>query len=191
SPPSARATTSGRAKGSRPAAAGTSAGVPQRGGACSPGNVVLSLFTSRYDYYGGQDPEFEVDAVSTASGWCAFDTSPAKLHVVVLTSGRIIWDSADCARGPASRVAQLSRGVPAQESVTWNRTASLPGCVTLASAARPGSYQVQARNGAVVSPVRTFKLVKLEVGPQDGGERLADVLHLHHLHQRRSAVSGL
>ncbi len=159
-----RISASGRARASNQAAAGTSASGTQRGGACSPRAVVLSLFTSRYDYYGRQDPEFEVDAVSTASGSCAFGTSPEKLYVVVLSSGRIIWDSADCARGQASRVAELRRGVPAQESVSWNRTVSLPGCVTLASAARPGSYQVQARTGTVASPMRTFKLERLALG---------------------------
>jgi hypothetical protein len=76
-----------------------------------------------------------------------------------MSSGRVIWDSADCTRGEPNRTAELSRGVPAQESVTWNRTISLPGCVTLASAARPGTYQVQARDATVVSPVRTFRLV--------------------------------
>jgi len=143
--------------GSRPAAGGG----PQQGGGCSPRAVVLSLFTSRPDYYGGQDPEFELYVVSTASGACPFDTSQKKLHVVVMSSGRIIWDSADCARGQADRVAELRRGVPAQEAVSWNRTISLPGCVTLASAARPGTYQVQARTAIVASPVRTFKLAHL------------------------------
>jgi hypothetical protein len=49
-------------------------------------------------------------------------------------------------------------GVPAQESLSWNRTISLPGCVTVASSARPGTYEVQARDASVASPVRTFKL---------------------------------
>jgi hypothetical protein len=128
------------------------------GGRCSPGTVVLSLFT-RADYYGGQYPKFDVYAVSTASGACAFDVSPGKLHVVVMSSGRIIWDSADCVRAEPNRVAELGRGVPAQESITWNRAITLPGCVTLASSARPGTYQVQARTGTGASPVRTFKLV--------------------------------
>jgi hypothetical protein len=78
-----------------------------------------------------------------------------------MSSGRIIWDSADCPHGDANQVADLSRGVPMQESVTWNRSISLPGCVTLASAARPGNYQVQARSATVDSPVRTFKLAHL------------------------------
>jgi hypothetical protein len=140
------------------AAAGTSGVEP--GGGCAPGAVVLSLFTSRTSYYAGQDPSFQVDAVSTASRTCSFDLSPHRLHVQVMSSGRIIWDSADCTRGEPNRSIQLRRGVPAEASATWRRTISLPGCVTVASSARPGSYQVQARDSSVVSPVRSFKLVR-------------------------------
>jgi hypothetical protein len=103
---------------------------------------------------------FEVYAVSTASRACTFNLSPAKLHVLVSSSGRVIWDSADCTRGQPKRRAELRRGVPAQESLSWNRTISLPGCVTVASSARPGTYQVRARDASVASPVRTFKLAR-------------------------------
>jgi hypothetical protein len=120
--------------------------------------MVLSLFTSKSSYRAGQYPVFEVYAVSTASRACSFDISPVKLHVQVSSSGRVIWDSADCTRGQADRRAELRRGVPAQESLSWNRTISLPGCVTVASSARPGTYEVQARDASVASPVRTFKL---------------------------------
>ena len=124
---------------------------------------MLSLFSSRSEYYGGQDPEFAVDAVSTASGACSFAVGPSKLQLVVMLVSRIIWDSADCPRGDPGRVAELSRGVPAQVSVTWNRAITLPGCVTLASAARPGRYQVQARTATGDSPMRTIKLMRLIV----------------------------
>jgi hypothetical protein len=139
------------------AAAGPASGVEPSGG-CAPNAIVLSLFTSRSSYHGGQYPVFAVYAVSTASRACSFDISPAKLHVQVSSSGRVIWDSADCTRGQPDRRAELRRGVPAQESLSWNRTISLPGCVTVASSARPGTYQVQARDASVASPVRTFKL---------------------------------
>ncbi len=157
----ARTSASGRAA----AAAGygtapTVSGGVEPGGGCSPGAVVLSLFGSRADYYAGQYPRFDVYAVSTASRACSYDVSPGKLHVLVMSSGRVIWDSADCSRGEPNRTAELSRGVPTQESVTWNRTVSLPGCVTLASAARPGTYQAQARDATVASPARTFKLMR-------------------------------
>jgi hypothetical protein len=152
--PSAGPGTAPASSGSAPAAAAQGPG-----GTCSPGTLVLSLFTSRPSYHSGQYPQFEVYAVSTAAGRCALDLSPGKLNVVVMSSGRVIWASADCARGQPGRVAELSRGVPAQESIVWNRAVSLPGCVTLAPA-RPGTYQVQARTGNVSSPVRAFRLAR-------------------------------
>ena len=139
------------------AAAGPASGV-EPGGGCAPNAIVLSLFTSKSSYHAGQYPVFEVYAVSTASRACSFNISPAKLHVQVSSSGRVIWDSADCTRGQPDRRAELRRGVPAQESLSWNRSISLPGCVTVASSARPGTYRVQARDASVASPVRTFKL---------------------------------
>ena len=141
------------------AAAGPASGV-EPGGGCAPNAIVLSVFTSKTSYHAGQYPVFEVYAVSTASRACTFNLGPAKLHVLVSSSGRVIWDSADCTRGRPNKRAELRRGVPAQESLSWNRTISLPGCVTMASSARPGPYQVQARDASVASPFRTFKLAR-------------------------------
>jgi len=149
--------TARKSAAAKPADNGTAA---TSGGACSPSAVVLSLFTTKAEYDGGQYPEFDVFAVSTAAGTCAFQTGPAKLHVVVMSAGRIIWDSADCAKPGSSRTAKLSRGVPVQEEISWNHSINLPGCVTLASSARPGTYEVQARGAATASPVRTFKLAR-------------------------------
>ncbi len=77
------------------------------------------------------------------------------------------------ARAPPGRAAERTvlrpAGVPAQVSVTWNRAITLPGCVTLASAVRPGRYQVQARTATGDTPVRTIKLMRLIVADaQDG-----------------------
>jgi hypothetical protein len=152
----ARATASG--SGGPEAAKGNASGV-EPNGSCAPGSMVLSLFTSQASYYRGQYPAFQIDAVSTASRTCSFDISPHRLHVQVMSKGRVIWDSADCSRGEPNRSIQFRRGVPAETSVTWRRIVSLPGCVTVASSARPGSYQVQARDSSVASPVRSFKLV--------------------------------
>ena len=154
--PSAKASRTG--VGLVGSAASPSEASPEPGGRCPPGAVVLSLFSSRPSYQAGQDPQFEVYAVSTASGTCTFDLSAGKLHLTVMSAGRVIWDSADCARGDAIRVVRLSRGVPAQESITWSRSITLPGCVMVASWALPGTYEVQARTAVVASQVRTFKL---------------------------------
>ena len=138
------------------AASGTSV---QRGGPCPSDALVLSLFASQPSYPSGQDPKFTLDAVSTDPGMCTFDVSPAQLDLVVMSSGRVIWDSADCARGGQTQQDKLTRGVPVQESFAWNRTITLPGCVTLASSARLGTYTAQVRAGAVASEALTFRLV--------------------------------
>jgi hypothetical protein len=117
--------------------------------------VVLSLFSDRSSYGPSQFPRFDVYAVSTSPGSCAFD--PGQLQVVVLSAGRIVWDSADCAHG-SGRTAELTRGVPTRDGVVWNRAITLPGCQVLAPFARPGSYTVQARTATVESPARAFKL---------------------------------
>jgi len=129
-------------------------------GDCAPSSMVLSLFTSRTAYSAGRYPAFQIDAVSTASRTCSFDISPHRLHVQVMSKGRVIWDSADCSRGEPNRSIQFRRGVPAETAVTWRRIVSLPGCVTVASSARPGGYQVQAKDSSVASPVRSFRLVR-------------------------------
>ena len=120
---------------------------------------MLSLFSSSRSYPAGQDPEFGVNAVSTAPGTCTFDLSPAQLHLVVMSAGRVIWDSADCLRGGGAQLSRLTRGVPAEEFFTWNRAITLPGCVTLATSARPGSYAAQARTATVTSGIYSFRLV--------------------------------
>jgi hypothetical protein len=148
------------ANGAGPSKAqGNGSGV-EPNGSCAPGSVVLSLFTSRTDYYAGEYPSFQVDAVSTASRTCSFDISPRRLHVEVMSSGRVIWDSADCSRGEPDRSVALRRGVPTEASATWRRVISLPGCVTVASSARTGTYEVQAKDASVASPVRSFRLVR-------------------------------
>jgi hypothetical protein len=153
----ASAAQSGAAK-SGAAKSGT-APASEPGGRCSPSSVVLSLFSGSRSYRSGQDPQFGVDAVSTAPGTCTFDVGPGQLHLVVMSAGRVIWDSADCARGGTQTV-KLTRGVPVQEYFTWNRSITLPGCVTLASSARRGSYQAQARTPAISSGTFAFRLVR-------------------------------
>ncbi len=158
--PSATSSPAGKsAKSTAPARAAQVAATTEPGGRCSPNSVVLSLFSGSRSYPSGQNPQFGVNAVSTAPGTCTFDLSPTQLHLVVMSAGRVIWDSADCARG-GTQLSKLTRGIPVQEYVTWNRAITLPGCVTLASSARPGSYQAQARTPAISSGTFSFKLVR-------------------------------
>jgi hypothetical protein len=159
--PSATSSPAGKsAKSTASARAAQAAANTEPGGRCSPNSVVLSLFSGSRSYPSGQNPQFGVNTVSTAPGTCTFDVSPAQLHLVVMSAGRVIWDSADCARGGGTQLSKLTRGIPVQEYFTWNRAITLPGCVTLASSARLGSYQAEARTPAISSGTFSFKLVR-------------------------------
>ncbi len=121
--------------------------------AARPSAVVLSLFGSQASYRSGQDPKFNLDAVSTAPGMCTFDVEPGGAP----GSGRDVVGPCHLGFGRLrprrpDRAGQAHRGVPVQESFAWNRTITLPGCVTLASSARPGTYTAQVRAG--LWPVR-------------------------------------
>ena len=158
--PSATSSPAGKSAKSTASARAQVAANTEPGRRCSPNSVVLSLFSGSRSYPSGQDPQFGVNAVSTVPGTCTFDVSPARLYLVVMSAGRVIWDSADCARGGGTQLSKLTRGIPVQAYFTWNRAITLPGCVTLASSARPGSYQAQARTPAISSGTFSFKLVR-------------------------------
>ena len=162
------------------------------GGQCSPGDIVLGLVSSKSSYGAGEDPRFEVYVVSTAPAACTFELGPAELQVQVSSAGRVVWDSADCARAGGARTATLKRGVPSRESISWNRASTLPGCTTLASSVRPGAYQVRVKDGGAASAVLVIKLTglrltRLQVGPEHSGQRLAHILDPDDLKRTREA----
>jgi hypothetical protein len=126
----------------------------RRAATLAAGLSLLGLLA--WAFSGGGQPAGPAPRNSPASG----ALSAAQLHLVVMSAGRVIWDSADCARGGGTQLGRLSRGVPVQEYFTWNRAITLPGCVTLASSARPGSYAAQARTPAVSSGLYSFRLAR-------------------------------
>jgi hypothetical protein len=131
--------------------------------ACPPASIVLSLLTSQARYGQGQEPQFEVYAVSTAHGACNLAFSPSAVRVMVTSQGHVVWDSAACgsggvasARGPV----RFRPGVPRVATVTWSRRAGTAGCAGPAGAraGAAGTYEVLATTDGESSPVRTFTL---------------------------------
>lgn len=137
-------------------AVGTSTG-------CPDGGVVMTLFSQRPSYLPDERPAFSVYAVSTSATRCVFRFGPGAVRVLVSRDGQVVWDSADCPPAPVSRI-RLTRGVPAQMSVTWNRLAAY-GCRGLLSGKATGRFTAIATTGAQTSPTAYFNLVKL-VGRQ-------------------------
>ena len=121
---------------------------------------MLSLFASQPQYGPGQQPKFEVYAVSTARGTCELMYGPAVVRVMVTKQGQVTWDSAACRTQPpaAPERVRLAQGVPQVVTVSWNRRASTPGCAGSVPAGATGTFDAVALADGRSSPVRQFKL---------------------------------
>ena len=127
---------------------------------CASHNIVLSLFTTAASYPEQALPTFDVYAVSTSATACTMIYGPGAVHVLVTRQGHVVWDSAACKPRPGSPV-RLTRGVPQELTVTWNRQATAPsGCAGFLPAGASGTFDVVAMAGGQSSPVRTFSLEK-------------------------------
>jgi hypothetical protein len=140
-----------------PAASGSAAA---GGPSCAPGDVVLSLFTSKSSYGQGAWPQFDVYAVSTGASPCLMAYGAGAVRVIVTWHGRVVWDSAACGTADAKTV-QFQLGVPQVLTVRWNRQAAAPsGCAGSLSPGASGTFDVVALAAGQSSQVRAFKLLR-------------------------------
>lgn len=125
---------------------------------CSPGAVVLSLFSDQTSYTARQIPEFQIDVVSTAARACTFDIGAKYVRLSIAAAGDTIWTSAECAEGEASVVTTLHRGMPTAVPMTWDGQRSSPGCPVPGAPAGSGRYQAVASDGGLRSNTVAFRL---------------------------------
>jgi hypothetical protein len=126
---------------------------------CSPSAMVLSLLTPHAQYGPGQQPRFEVYAVSTAPGSCTLAFGPSSVQVVVVRRGQVLWDSSGClASAPAARPVRFMQGVPQVAVLSWNRKAKTSGCAGSVPAGTWGRVDAVALADGKSSPVRSFTL---------------------------------
>ncbi len=138
---------------------GTGKTTGKAGSRCAPADIVLSLFTSQASYRQGDQPRFQVFAVSTAAGECEMAYGAGSVRVVVTYAGHVKWDSAACAPAAAKTV-RFRRGVPQELTISWNRAAKTPsGCGGLLPPGAWGTFQAVATTAGQSSPPRTFKLL--------------------------------
>lgn len=130
----------------------------QADGACPAGSVVMTLFSVRPSYPAGEQPVFDVYAVSTSAVGCEFRFGPGAVRVLVSQHGRTVWDSAVC-HPAAVQPERLVRGVPVQMSVSWNRNAGY-GCRGWLPARAAGRFTAIARTATQSTPATTFELAR-------------------------------
>jgi hypothetical protein len=141
---------------------GASAPALASGGQCAPAGVVLSLFTSQASYGPGNQPQFDVYAVSTAPGTCLMPFGPGSVRVIVTRHGQVVWDSATCRpASPSAAQVRFELGVPQLLTVSWNRAAAGPaGCAGSLPAGASGTFEAVAMSAGQDSSIRAFTLLR-------------------------------
>ena len=111
---------------------------------CRPQDVVVSFDFAEADkevYGAGQNPAFRVTVVNTAEQTCTVDVGREALELRIHSGDDRIFSTADCVEGEAREDRQLSRGVPHEFTITWERMRSFTDCREGTSQARPGWYR--------------------------------------------------
>jgi len=153
----------GRHQGKKPpAAAGGGGPAPGAGGPraprCATRHIVISLVVGKPTYPAHANPQFTINVVSTAKQTCIFDVGAAHLALVIRTVAGRVWSSADCVQGRKSLMSDLAPGVPTAIPVTWNRTASRPGCKADPGRAGAGVYAATAEGSGLTSKEAIFRI---------------------------------
>ncbi|GAA3963486.1 hypothetical protein GCM10023085_52620 [Actinomadura viridis] len=132
--------------------------VRRDGDACDPEDVVVTMAVSRDTYAAGDRPRFRVTAVNTGARTCRLDVGPGALDVRITSGPDRVWSSSACARGPASSVKELRRGVPYAATVSWDRRRSGEDCEGERASARPGTYVATLKPDGYKVPRQVFRL---------------------------------
>jgi hypothetical protein len=125
---------------------------------CRDRDVAVSVTTDAETYPPGRLPRFTLSVENTGESVCRRDVGPRALELVVTSGDDRIWSSDDCNPAGSSDVVRLRPGNAFAQTVQWARVRSAEGCPADQPEARPGQYQVVARNLELISEPAPFTL---------------------------------
>ncbi|WP_460860340.1 hypothetical protein [Nocardiopsis coralliicola] len=113
---------------------------------CRPSDIVLTVDTDKADYAWDGKPKLELKAVNTGDQTCTLDLGPDTVELRITSGDDRVFSTRDCAEAEDAEKTELERGVPAEHTVTWDRSRSWDDCRDSgAEAKRPGTYVVTAK----------------------------------------------
>lgn len=111
---------------------------------CRPQDVVVTFDFAVKDqevYGAGSNPGFKITVVNTGEQTCTVDVGGESMEVRIHSGDDRIFSTADCLKGESAQKRQISRGVPHEYTVNWERERSFKDCGDSASTAKPGWYR--------------------------------------------------
>lgn len=127
--------------------------------ACEDAALDVAVATDATGYGPDDVPRLTLTVTNAGEQPCTVDLGSADAVELVVTSGSDrIWSSDDCQQAAEPRVVPLEPGAAEEQVVSWQRLRSAEGCPGELGDARPGTYQVTGRVGAVTSEPVVFTL---------------------------------
>lgn len=127
---------------------------------CKNSDISVVASTEKDSYKVGAKPVLKMTIENISAVPCTRDVGPKANSLEITSGGYHVWSSDDCGASDQSKILTLKPGKKVGTSIEWNGRVTIKGCPTKGTPAKPGRYQVTAKNLKAKSPAASFSLTK-------------------------------
>ena len=125
---------------------------------CADADLSVTVSTDSASYPVGSTPKLHLKIENTSGSACYRDIGAGMNELKISSGGYHVWSSDDCNAGGAPLVTLLKPAQSYSVTVTWPGVLSSKGCPANQPLAKAGSYDLDGRNGTLISASSTFSL---------------------------------
>jgi hypothetical protein len=125
---------------------------------CADGALALRVGPQQPAYRVGQTPVLDLQIRNASRAACVRDLGAAQQEILLYAGARRLWSSNDCYPEGQRDPEVLAPGTTRSFTVTWSGLSSQPRCAGPRARVGPGTYQLEARVGTLVSRRATLVL---------------------------------
>lgn len=131
---------------------------------CPDASILVTASTDERSYPIGSTPRLTLTIENIGDAPCLRDVGPKANELKITSGGFHVWSSDDCSASTKSKITLLEPGAKVGSSLTWNGFQSAKNCPPDPARAKPGNYDLTARNGKAESEKTPFRLVRKQSG---------------------------
>jgi hypothetical protein len=126
---------------------------------CSPDRVRVTFEATQESYVGSEKPQFAITIATLGDEPCLLEAGDQNRRVTITSGDDVIWSTNHClCADTASRRLLLGPGVTSEETFTWSRVRSAPGCAGGQGEPGAGTYTARLQLGGEPAGKAVFDL---------------------------------